>query len=1257
MGKIRRYYVGACLLMSSVAFAQVPSHPMYVNESSKSTPFYEAYSKWQPGTPLFSDAAAEDEEFFISRVKPKERFTHAATQVDPEMAPDRKLIWWCPIGAADGGGWKSLPSYFFDSEVFSMWSYVDIYGNWTAPMIRMAGAFTDICHKNGVRTSTLASVPWASTITANDGGHGQTMKAMIDGGADKLLKFLRYYGIDGIGYNSEFNIGSGLSAEGLKTLLSQCFERREAANWPYFTNAWYSLMASSGYLGGTDELSSSNKDWFHWNGNPTSDAYFMNYNWGAGGLSTSQQTAKSFEGRSSYDVYAGMDFQGRSVADWIALKNAEISVGIWGAHNMNMIFEGRGELGSSPSTKQKTYQLISENVFTGSTYNPVNDLEIKNILKHSTTAKDFHGFSKFITARSVLASDNLDKEPFVTYFNLGNGTFFNVEGQTTFNNEWYNIGIQDYLPTWRWWFTTDFMGRDVKNVPEKGLKAEFTWDDAWFGGSCLSIAGQTDKEYLHLFKTKYSLKSGDELTIRYKVVSGTGSMAVACSAEGKENTEVAANVKNGMVSSKEWVEKKIKVGIMPGALKLNDQTLAMLGLSFENTSADFKVLIGEISLTRSDAVTPDQPTITNQKLLTTNYKGLDFKLFFKMKDRDAAHPENPIYNEDVNTWYYKIYMQQEGGEPVMCTATTSWAAYVVSAPFDVEGSAKVKLGVSAVALDGKSESEISWTDWLDVPENTAVEGIEIDKPVIKANELFTIKYIDPTHAPADKWEILNAQTGAVIKEFPSSASLETSLGEVGIYDLRITSGQNVELHQALIQISSEEVGAMPEIKTLTANDSEEPISIRKGDEVTYKYTGRYADGYVSRGLRLNEIAFGVPADQLNFTSQSPFSIAFWFKPAVFNHVSSGTHLLNIRAAEDRWPDSDWGWLWTHITSGQGEGLEAGQVNKLSFNLKKREFGAGTETKLVANDFTFVPNQWYHLALVVDYNNGRDVRLYINGKLINSGEKITNVKDWKNAYTIMVGGIAANRAGFDGYLDEFQLYNKGLTTEEVKKSMEHQTVIPESLIGYWDFETEPNENNELFSTGSNKTLKGYMTKIETVSQGVNEYVPVDITYGTGAPFISGSVFKVETKPSWKLEEAQIQGDIEGTGEAGSVVATYPSEGEFNAVLTLENGWGSVSKTYRSVTVKDDGVGITDKELEVAYNAYPNPFVDELNIRFANEGIYTIEVFDATGKMIEAKETAVVDGENVHLSVNGAAGIYFINIKQETKVLKALKVIKK
>ena len=91
-----------------------------------------------------------------------------------------------------------------------------------------------------------------------------------------------------------------------------------------------------------------------------------------------------------------------------------------------------------------------------------------------------------MTARSSLKWD-LSEEPFITYFNLGNGKFFNWGGQRQSNGEWYNIGIQDYLPTWRWWFSSKFIGRDVKDVPASGLDAEFIWDDAWMGGSLLRI--------------------------------------------------------------------------------------------------------------------------------------------------------------------------------------------------------------------------------------------------------------------------------------------------------------------------------------------------------------------------------------------------------------------------------------------------------------------------------------------------------------------------------------------------------------------------------------------------------------------------------------------------------------------------------------------------------------------------------------------------------------------------------------------------
>lgn len=1246
MRKFRHLFLGTCVFAAGMAYAQTPSHPQYVKGSDSEEPFYTAYRQWEPGKTLYSTGdAKEDEQFYISRVKPKNRFSFAQTQVDPEMNSERKLLWWCPIGTE---GWNAIPTYFFNSEVFSMWSYVDIYGNWTAPMIRMPGAFADICHKNGVVTSTLASVPWASTVKADDGGHGSNMKAMIDGGPEKLLKFLRYYGIDGIGYNSEFNIDSSIGTENLKKLLSGAFAKKDDLKWPTFTNAWYSLMTNSGNVGGGDALSSSNQDWFHYDGHPTSNAYFMNYNWGAGLLSTSQSTARKFEGRSSFDVYAGMDFEGRSVADWIALQNYDISVGIWGSHRMNMLYLNRGELGADPTLMQKTYQAISENVFTGSSYNPVNTPPVKNKLGHSSLIKDFHGFSSFITARSPLQSDDLANEPFVTYFNLGNGKFFNINGEKNFPNEWYNIGMQDYLPTWRWWLTSKFMGREESDVPANGLKAEFTWDDAWFGGSCLSVGGKTELEYLHLFKTKYSLMSGDKLLIRYKVLSGSGSMSWSCMAEEGIGTEVSTRSK-ALEAGNDWIEYEVKIGTSPTSLRLANKTLALLALKFMNTSDNFKILIGEISLTRgADAITPSAPIIKGTKLITSNYRGIDFKIYYEMES-DIVTPGEPVYNEDVNTWYYKIYMQQEGSEKVMCTATTSWAAYVVSAPREMEAGSKVRLGVSAVSIDGKSESAIAWSDYQDIPENEVVEGIEIDKAVIKTNEEFTAKYADPTHSDAKQWEIRKASDNSVAFTKEGGTSVTTSLEEEGLYDLALTFLKNnkdtTEIYRGFVQVSGPEVGALPEIKELKANGSEAAIEVAKEAEVEFSYIGKEADGTVSRGLRLPEQAFAIDVAQLNLTDTSPFSICFWFKPNQFNHQDGGTQLLNIRTREDKWPASDWGYVWSTIQPD----------NTYSISLRYYEANGGSNLK--TEDFVFLPNQWTHIAFIIDWvDNGRQISLYANGNLIGKSEVFSDVYPWKNSNKIMIGGNAASRAGLDGYLDEFQLYKKALNLEEVRNSMKHQTEIPEGLSGYWDFESEVDENNYMLSTGTEKNLKAAVVAVQVLGEGNNDYVNQPVSYGAGAPFITGQNYKIETIPTWKLGvDATITEASKYTSTAGSIKANYAKSGLYEATLTLTNSWGTDSKTFQYVKV-GDGSGIEENDA-INFSAYPNPFVDEVNVQFVNGGTYTVEIHNLAGQLVSTESLQVNAGEFVNMNVSGSAGTYFITVKDNGKVLKSLKVIKK
>lgn len=94
--------------------------------------------------------------------------------------------------------------------------------------------------------------------------------------------------------------------------------------------------------------------------------------------------------------------------------------------------------------------------------------------------------------------------------------------------------MQDLLPTSRWWIDNG----DGRSVPEKSLKLDFTFDDAWFGGSCLRLHGTTPRSDVRLFATKWNVASeNDVFTLVYKPRHGNKSyleLAVAkWEAQGK----------------------------------------------------------------------------------------------------------------------------------------------------------------------------------------------------------------------------------------------------------------------------------------------------------------------------------------------------------------------------------------------------------------------------------------------------------------------------------------------------------------------------------------------------------------------------------------------------------------------------------------------------------------------------------------------------------------------------------------------------
>ncbi|TCP37175.1 hypothetical protein [Sphingomonas sp. BK235] len=114
-----------------------------------------------------------------------------------------------------------------------------------------------------------------------------------------------------------------------------------------------------------------------------------------------------------------------------------------------------------------------------------------------------YGVANFIAERSVIGA-----APFATHFNEGEGRAFFVEGRRVGEAAWFNLGIQDVLPTWQWWRApfdglTDRAAEAPGLLPgllDVGLDQVIAYD----GGSSLRVHGLLGAgaaTRVHLFKT------------------------------------------------------------------------------------------------------------------------------------------------------------------------------------------------------------------------------------------------------------------------------------------------------------------------------------------------------------------------------------------------------------------------------------------------------------------------------------------------------------------------------------------------------------------------------------------------------------------------------------------------------------------------------------------------------------------------------------------------------------------------------------
>ena len=1260
---------------------------------------------WVPGQPMtktYASARAaksgtwEDEEFFTSRVKLRPLISNTATQIDESLigSRDKKLLFWVPCGVSTGYFQTgALPNGVFDSEVFSTWSYVTHYGNWTSPYGWVPGGFADAAHKHGVLVSGVASIPWA----ASSGDWHTCMAGMAniatsDGGVEKVGKFLRYHGVDGLGYNSEFSSG-GSFMPGLRTLHGGLVKYMKEKGQAGFENPWYGITTDAGSISYGEGLLSSYYQNFGYSDEPRT-IFFTNYNWNSSTYFSADKAAFEATKRDTRDLYMGMNMQGgcKSTTEWLAHAEGgqaqDYSIGLWGEHSKNMLFPARVSAGGSDILKQQGYQKVLEQWFTNGKRNPAYRMEIDQ--SGSLGVSDvFQGMSRFMNARSAYGW-NLADEPFITYFSLGNGNCYRLNGDVAYSSEWYNIGMQDYTPTWRWWWSTKMLGKDEADIPANSMSAEFSWDDAWNGGSSLKISGSTaagETQYLHLFKTQFSVKNNDIITIRYKILKGNGDINFVYSKVGSETTEVTPDRTSIHKVGKdffydEWNVVEFKVASR-GSAALSAGDWAVLGLKFANAQ-DLEVLIGEMSIKRGTSNTPQMPEIRTAKILSDVVSGFDAKLIWSMPNSAAAG--DPVYNIDVNTSYFELWAQVQGEEPQFMGATTSWAGLMFKIKNPKHGN-RVRLGVQAVSLDHKSKSGISWTsDYLTAPAHEVSEEVAIDKTCIKPGEEFRIWFVDDLHENATL-SLYNTKGEKVASNNGASRELVATLNEVGAYDLVANEGAATETrYSCYAQVSDFSVGRLPEIETLTFNgENAETADVTFGVGTEFKagYTGRSADGSGSRAIANDYKVFGCPVKELKLGENKSFSVSYWVRPTFY----PATGQLNMFGIEDRtgtWPENNWGFFWSEVNSD-------GSVSAFT----KRGNSANTaEYQYDYASTTAIPvGAWTHVTIVFDYDssNALLMKLYLNGvyqvptrtgmggdnksedNVIDGipvrGPNRSTMRDgmWMHIY----GGRGSAPGSPNASLDDVVIWDGAIDETDIAKAMVGLDAenLPSNVKAYWDFEDEPQDNitetrlvngkaatvvhnGRFMSKGQIKDAPfGVFDLLKSTLEGQSVQTNVSPLYDAGCPYVKGTGFKVETKPTWSTRQATIS-NANGNDTEGEATVVYGAPGTKTLTLTLENSWGKDVKDYPEIDFTAiDGVAADAADGIEAYTINKTLFV-----KFAEEGNYEVNVYNMSGMLVGRDARAINAGEVMHITI-GQAGVYVIQIQKDGKEVRSLKVVNK
>jgi endo-beta-N-acetylglucosaminidase D len=404
---------------------------------------------------------------------------------------------------------------------FSFWQYLDTFYYFGHQLLTIPPTvWTNAAHKNGVRSLGTLNLNWNESggkFTEDDVVHflskeptppPQPKPIYLEEAITILKDIAGYYRFDGYLFNYELYDSS--VAMGMKELMSNL---RDAE----LTVVWYDAPLSGGF---SNRLTVQAYPFFEAAG------YFQaNYGWGPAHPGTNNYPELSWEVLKQHlsendalnarnrvcmmmdcyrqtQPYQGSFFTALALVDVPTGPPPGYYTGL-GCYAPDWVMYHGIDLSTQKLPARQTFHFNDRAFWAGTTKffldwpNPgENPIEPDQCIAH------------YVKERSVIRS-----APFATWFNSGEGDFYNIRGERKSTGPWNNLSDQSLLPTWRFNFSG---GTSDSTIDETAID----YDDAFTGGSSLRISfkgfNPANPIMVWLYKTEIMLTATNVLSLTVK---------------------------------------------------------------------------------------------------------------------------------------------------------------------------------------------------------------------------------------------------------------------------------------------------------------------------------------------------------------------------------------------------------------------------------------------------------------------------------------------------------------------------------------------------------------------------------------------------------------------------------------------------------------------------------------------------------------------------------------------------------------------